>query len=316
MRDKNKNIKVTFRDLIRYRKNEMSGKERNALERELQKDPFTEEAAEGFASISAEEISKDINHLQSSLKTRIQKKRRYLVYRIAASVAVLMIISSVFIIVERNKPVQQIAQSNIPATIEIQKKEALKKPDVKDQTIEKPVQEIKKSDKIIEQESKSSAPVLSDEKKEDAVKNEYDARRGTTSNIITAPPVASSRSIKRSLPEAEEKIYSFEDTMPISGVNGPDSPPQPVNGKEYFDRYIAENIRRPDSTAAGQRVVVVVSFLVREDGKIDNLRIIRSPGKQFSDEAIRLIESGPSWKPAQKDGLVVADSVRIRIVFK
>jgi TonB family protein len=94
------------------------------------------------------------------------------------------------------------------------------------------------------------------------------------------------------------------------------NPPHPANGKADFDRYIRDNIRRPDTTTAGQRVVVVLNFRVDTEGKIDSIRIIRSPGKSFSDEAIRLIREGPEWKPAEENGKAINDEVRIRIVFK
>jgi outer membrane biosynthesis protein TonB len=70
-------------------------------------------------------------------------------------------------------------------------------------------------------------------------------------------------------------------------------PAQPAAGKADFDRYINENIRRPDTTASGQSVLVVLNFVVNAAGKIDSIRVIRSPGKIFSDEAIRLIKEGP-----------------------
>ena len=93
-------------------------------------------------------------------------------------------------------------------------------------------------------------------------------------------------------------------------------PPSPVNGKLNFDKYIKENQHRPDSITAGQRAVVMVRFLVHINGSIDSMRIVRSPGKIFSDEAIRLIKSGPSWKPAEDNRKPIEDEVRIRIVFR
>ena len=94
------------------------------------------------------------------------------------------------------------------------------------------------------------------------------------------------------------------------------APPSPVNGKLNFDKYIKENQHRPDTITTGQRAVVVISFLVRINGSIDSIRIVSSPGKIFSDEAIRLIKSGPSWKPAEDNGKPIEDEVRIRIVFR
>ncbi len=92
-------------------------------------------------------------------------------------------------------------------------------------------------------------------------------------------------------------------------------PPQPVNGKPEFDKYIRENIHQPDSLITGQSKEVSLSFLVRADGSLDMFRIISSPGKQYSDEAIRLIKSGPAWKPARQSGKQVDDRVKVRIVF-
>ena len=93
-------------------------------------------------------------------------------------------------------------------------------------------------------------------------------------------------------------------------------PPQPLNGKAEFDKYVQTHLHRPDTITDGQRIVVVISFLVRSDGGLDSIRIVRSPGKLFSDEAIRVIKSGPSWKPAEDNGKPIEDKVRIRIVFR
>ena len=104
--------------------------------------------------------------------------------------------------------------------------------------------------------------------------------------------------------------YEKEDTIP--GY----TPPLPVNGRIHFDKYMQDNIRRPDTTTAGQSVVVVLNFLVTTDGKIDSIIVVRSPGKIFSDEAIRMIKEGPEWKPAVKNGKTINDEVRIRIIFE
>ena len=94
------------------------------------------------------------------------------------------------------------------------------------------------------------------------------------------------------------------------------TPPKPVNGMADFQKYIENNIVRPDGATSGQRVVVVLGFQVDKTGKIDSIKVIRSPGKSFSDEAIRLLREGPAWRPAERDGKPTADDVRVRIVFK
>ena len=83
-----------------------------------------------------------------------------------------------------------------------------------------------------------------------------------------------------------------------------------------FDKYIRENLQWPDTLYSGQKAIVVLGFPVPTDGSIDSIKIIRSPGKPFSDEAIRLLRSGPSWQPAVDNGQIIEDQVRLRIVFK
>jgi hypothetical protein len=102
MRVNNRNKKILLTDFLRYREGAMTGEEKNYFERELQKNPFAEEAAKGFDLISQEEALKDVNLLQKRLSVKVSGRKRFMVYRIAASIAVLMVISTVFIIIERN----------------------------------------------------------------------------------------------------------------------------------------------------------------------------------------------------------------------
>ncbi len=73
---------------------------------------------------------------------------------------------------------------------------------------------------------------------------------------------------------------------------------------------------RPDTATAGQRNVVVLSFVVSETGNIDSIEVVRSKGRIYSDEAIRLLKEGPAWKPAIEYGIEKSERVRLRIVFR
>ncbi|MCX6329901.1 MAG: energy transducer TonB, partial [Bacteroidia bacterium] len=93
-------------------------------------------------------------------------------------------------------------------------------------------------------------------------------------------------------------------------------PPQPVNGKDSFDKYIEENIRKPATLGEGEKAIVVISFLVKNTGAIDSIKVLRSPGNEFSEEAKRLIMDGPKWKPAESNRVKIDDEIRLRIIFK
>ena len=85
MSEKDKNEKDQFSDLLRYRRNKMTDKEKNAFERGLEKDPFTEEASEGFEEIEPGLAEEDILKLRKQVKKRASGKKIILRYRIAAS---------------------------------------------------------------------------------------------------------------------------------------------------------------------------------------------------------------------------------------
>ena len=63
MSDKKKHRKTDAKDFRKYLGNRMSDEERNAFERELQKDPFAGEALEGLSSLGEEDLQKDLKEL-------------------------------------------------------------------------------------------------------------------------------------------------------------------------------------------------------------------------------------------------------------
>ncbi len=325
MREKNKNKRVSLTDFIRYRNDKMKGKERNAFERELQKDPFAEAASEGFAVVTTQEASDDIAGLQMHLKKRVIKRQRLIFYRIAASIAVLMLVSSIFIIIEKTSTKKHftsvIAQTEpleieesgpitLPAEIvELSEKSAVVAKEIPDRVVELSVKRESEEPVTPATEDRIAA---SKEKKAvlQAEDEEFEAEQDTPVNVRSDPRLSAQSEVVE-VGYGVAKDESGKEEMPDGYI-----PPLPAVGKSNFDAYIRENIRQPDTTTSGQKVVVILNFIVHTDGSIDSIRILRSPGKLFSDEAIRLIRSGPAWKPAENNGSLIEDQVRVRIVFK
>lgn len=89
----------------------------------------------------------------------------------------------------------------------------------------------------------------------------------------------------------------------------------PVGGKEEFNEYVKSNIRFPENEETLSRAAVVLSFVVGGDGRPADVFVLKSPGKAFSDEAIRLLMEGPDWQPAAA-GSPTGQATRVRILFK
>jgi TonB family protein len=316
MKEKRKNNKSDLSEFLRYVRGEMTKREEHAFQRKLQKDPFAEEASEGLEGIDPGLAEKDILKLRKQVKKRTSGKQRVLWYRIAASVAILMILSSIFIIVNKGKPSEQIAYSPPPApSKEIQvAPEQKKAPEITER--KEPVVVIPEKSKIAPDEIQKPEikPGNKDEIKEEVVSADYqeaDLAVEAEAQVRDKPVIAERAMASKSALAKGTWGVEYENEDTIAGHISP----QPIDGRADFDKYIQNNIRRPDTASTGQRVVVVLNFIVRENGNIDSIKIIRSPGEIFSDEAVRLIREGPVWKPAEKNGKAISDEVRIRIVF-
>jgi TonB family protein len=427
MKGKDKNIKTGLSGFLRYLGNKIPARERNSFEKELQKDPFAEEAVEGFSNITPDEIKNDLAILQKKLKSKTIRRDRFMFYRIAASVAIVIGISSLMIFLQRNRSENTVSENIKTAIpIEIPKGVALldSKPEESKKIIIKQLKDslrIQKEPAVtdefaaIGEIAAEKMDVTAADKKAEGILNLHEKQVAENLNIAGAQP----RAMAKATGEREElsglivikgKIISSEDDLPVPGatinIKGttigtitdaggnfhlsiPDNTnnqlvasfigmesrefrpkhdtvlnitlnasslalnevvvvgygvkrksdqdltgavstimaenkdnttaytaPQPGNGRKDFDNYIRNNLRMPPGAVTGQKEVVVVSFVVLKTGDIDSIKIIRSPGKAFSDEAIRLIRQGPVWIPAEGNNTKIDEEVRIRIVFK
>lgn len=90
----------------------------------------------------------------------------------------------------------------------------------------------------------------------------------------------------------------------------------PSEGFKHFREYIAENMIFPETDEETNRAVVILKTIIDPVGRPTNIRIVKSPDKAFSEEAIRLLREGPLWTPAKRDGEYLEEETRVRIVFR
>ena len=68
---------------------------------------------------------------------------------------------------------------------------------------------------------------------------------------------------------------------------------QPVGGYQAYQTYLEKNNKLKGSKV---NEMVNLTFHVLANGKADAVEILKSPGKVYSDEAIRLVMEGPKWE--------------------
>jgi hypothetical protein len=314
MSDKNKNKKSSLSDFIRYSRNEMSGKERNSFEKELQKDPFSDEAEEGLSKISTDSVEEDILTLQKRLVKKTKLNTRNNFYRIAAAVAVLMIVSGIFFIIQRKDTTETLSENitqekKIPFTIN--------KPGV---ISEQPIKSFEKKQVITtpEKSKKAEHPVINKvsdlyiEESQKTITKDSEVTKPDTIIITADEAVAESFATEKKIDMARAAGAPASAKSEISREY---IPPQPSVGKDSFDIYIAKSVRNPGPDNHIPKAVLM-KFKVKPDSTLTGIIIVSSPGKAWSKEAIRLIKTGPVWKPAIENGKSIEKEVRLEIVFR
>lgn len=114
----------------RYLSDEMTDTERNAFEKELQKNPFEAEAMDGFESVSSSNLENDLNELTQKISS---KKRKNSIPYFAAAATILLLITSGIIVLQLNhqNPTPKVSEIEVEK-IEKQTAEPEKKEPAKD----------------------------------------------------------------------------------------------------------------------------------------------------------------------------------------
>ncbi len=91
-----------------------------------------------------------------------------------------------------------------------------------------------------------------------------------------------------------------EESEPVIAV---EEPPVFPGGKEALLKYIAENTKYP-SEAADNNVQgrVIIKFAVSSDGSVKRVEVMRTVHPLLDEEAVRVVNSLPLWKPGKQNG--------------
>lgn len=109
----------------------------------------------------------------------------------------------------------------------------------------------------------------------------------------------------------EEEIVEAEIFTVVEEM--PEFPGGPAKMMEFIQKNVKYPMLARESDIQGR---VFVDFVVEPDGSITNVKILRGIGGGCDEEAIRVVESMPKWKPGKQRGSAVRVSFRAPIIFK
>lgn len=106
--------------------------------------------------------------------------------------------------------------------------------------------------------------------------------------------------------QAQEIVKSTVDEMPV--------PPGGITG---LTNYMIQNLTYPSAAKeANVQGMVVVSFIVTAEGKVEHVEVLRGIGSGCDEEAVRVISNSGTWTPAKKEGKAVATKMTLPVQFK
>jgi len=118
-------------------------------------------------------------------------------------------------------------------------------------------------------------------------------------------------------PKIQKNVDPSKNNEPIFYTA--EKPAQFQGGSKGWVEYLEKNLNRDlafKNKAAAGKYTVKLNFVVNKDGDVVNVIAENNPGYGTVAEAIRVIEQGPKWIPAEQNGKRVNYLVKQTIVFE
>lgn len=96
-----------------------------------------------------------------------------------------------------------------------------------------------------------------------------------------------------------------------------ENPAEFPGGLSAWKRYLERNLVYPENAIEAEtQGAIKVQFIVDREGNISDVHAINDLGNGLAEEAVRIIKSGPKWKPAEQNGTKVIYRHIQNITFK
>ncbi|MCU0448387.1 MAG: TonB family protein [Bernardetiaceae bacterium] len=115
--------------------------------------------------------------------------------------------------------------------------------------------------------------------------------------------------VKEEAPVAEEEVDQIFTIVEEAA--------EPTGGMTEFLKYVGKTMKYPSQARRmGVEGKVYVEFIIDKDGSITNVKSVKGIGAGCDEEAVRVIQEAPKWKPGKQRGRPVKQKIVIPIAFK
>ena len=127
-----------------------------------------------------------------------------------------------------------------------------------------------------------------------------------TLSVLVLLFVANTNATAQNKKAANDKVLEKAEVMP-----------EYPGGEQAMMKFVADNVKYPqdarDKEISGR---VLVSFVVEKDGSIGDVKVVKGIGGGCDEEAVRVVNAMPNWKPGMDKGKPVRVSYMMPITFK
>ena len=123
-------------------------------------------------------------------------------------------------------------------------------------------------------------------------------------------------------PPAETHENSGTATTPVAEIKPDDVPlksaqvmPEYPGGIDALRKFMLRNLNQPNDLQAGEKIVVMASFVVNKNGQIEQVKIINGGRPDLNKEVQRVINKMPLWRPGVQNGNTVAVYFNLPVTF-
>ena len=128
----------------------------------------------------------------------------------------------------------------------------------------------------------------------------------TTLSVLAILLMANTTVTAQNKKAAGDKVYEKVEVMP-----------EFPGGDQAMMQFVADNVKYPqeaiDKEISGR---VMVGFVVEKDGSISDVKVVKGIGGGCDEEAVRVVNAMPKWKPGMDKGKPVRVSYMMPFTFK
>jgi len=158
-------------------------------------------------------------------------------------------------------------------------------------------------------------------KNEDVLKEYANHFNADTSNgILFIKTMKSTKNSGKELANVTvvaNRLEKEADTAKEEAFDVVEQMPEYPGGLPELMKYISMNVHYPEpATKTGTQGLVVVQFIIEEDGTVSDARVVQRVSDELDAEALRVVNAMPKWTPGRQKGQPVRVKYTLPVNFR